>query len=138
MSKGSWELLDLYPGAHIRVKCDFYYHHGIYIGNDEVVQFGRGFEVYKNPSEIKVLRSSIEDFCGDATFVEVYKFSKQELKEKRPDSLIVESAIACVGEGGYNILHNNCEHFANKCVFGVNKSSQIDEIYENVSKMLKL
>ena len=135
---GTWELIDLYPGAHIRVKCGSYYHHGIYIGDGEVVQFGLPDEVYSNPKEVKVLRSTLAEFCGSAVFIEVYKFTKKELKEKRSDEVIIQTALSCVGDGGYNLLHNNCEHFANKCIFGVNKSSQIDEVYANVAKMLKL
>ena len=138
MKTGTWELIDLYPGAHIRVKCDSYYHHGIYIGNGEVVQFGLPFEVYSDPKEVRVLRSSLAEFCGKALFIEVYKFSKKELKEKKPDDVIIETALSCVGQGGYSILRNNCEHFANRCVFGVTKSAQIDEIYANVAKMLNL
>ena len=33
-----------------------------------------------------------------------------------------------LGEGGYNILHNNCEHFVNECVFGIKKSEQEEEV----------
>ena len=138
MKVGKWELTDLYPGAHIRVSCSGYYHHGIYIGDGEVVQFGLPTDVYVDPKEIKVMRSPLADFCGKALFIEVYKYSKKELKEKKSDEEIIKTALSCVGEGGYNILQNNCEHFTNRCIFGFNKSEQIDEIYRQVSNMLKL
>lgn len=138
MKTGTWEITDLYPGAHIRIKCQPHYHHGIYIGNDEVIQFGLPYAMYSNLEEVKVLRSPLSEFCDNPSLIEVYQFTEEELKEKRDDLKIIEEAISHVGEGGYSILRNNCEHFANKCVFGVNRSSQIDEVYANVAKMLKL
>ena len=138
MSNGTWEITPLYPGAHIRVKCDQYFHHGIYIGNNEVVQFGLPYEVYSDPKQVRVLRSPLTDFCEDITTIEVYQFTIEELNEKKPDEKIIEEALSHVGEGGYSIIRNNCEHFANKCVFGVCKSNQIDEVYANVAKMLNL
>ena len=138
MKNGSWELIDLYPGAHIRVKTGSFYHHGIFIGNGEVVQFGLPLDVYRDPSEIRILRSPIQDFCpSETSFIEVYRFSKKELKQKQSDEEIVRTALAHVGEGGYNIFTNNCEHFANFCVFGKKVSAQIDDVCRNVSEMLK-
>ena len=137
MNNGNWELVDLYPGAHIRVKCGNYYHHGIYIGNGEVVQFGLPVETHEL-KDIRVLRSPLTDFSEDFSIIEVYRFTEEELMEKKTDDIIIQNALLHVGEGGYSILKNNCEHFANKCIFGVTKSSQIDEVYANVAKWLKL
>ncbi|MBQ9467602.1 MAG: lecithin retinol acyltransferase family protein [Clostridia bacterium] len=138
MSNGSWELTDLYPGAHIRVRTGSFYHHGIYIGGGEVVQFGLPRDIYGDPSEIRILRSPVKDFCpDDSSFIEVYRFSRKELKQKQSDAQIVAAALAHVGEGGYSVLRNNCEHFANFCVFGRKTSAQIDDVCKNVSEMLK-
>ena len=126
MKTGEWKLIDLYPGAHIRVKIKNYYHHGIYIGNGRVVQFGHPFNVEQDPKDVKVIESLIEDFVGPADFIEVYQYSKKELKQKNKDEDIIKIALACIGEGGYNILTNNCEHFANRCVFNKSISKQID------------
>ena len=136
MNKSHWQLVDLYPGAHIRVQTPNYYHHGIYIGNDEVVQFGLPNGAYSDWSEIKVLRSTIADFCGGENFIEVYVYDRKERKRKKSDEQIVNIALSKVGEGGYHLLYNNCEHFANFCVFGEASSGQIDEIYSNVQKLL--
>ena len=35
-----WKLVDPNPGDHIRIACSNYYHHGIYIGDEQVVEFG--------------------------------------------------------------------------------------------------
>jgi len=135
--KSGWKLTDLYPGAQIRVKMDNFYHHGIYIGNDEVVQFGLPDNVYQKPQDVKVVLTPLSEFCGKATFIEVRTFSITEKLKKFKDADIVNNALSHVGEGGYNILKNNCEHFANLCVFGKKESSQIDDVYDKVSKMLE-
>ena len=137
MKTGEWKLVDLYPGAHIRVKISNFYHHGIYIGNGEVVQFGYPNNISEDPKDVKVVRSPINEFVGTANFIEVYCYSKSELKKKRKDEDIIKEALSHIGEGGYSILKNNCEHFANRCVFGNGSSSQIDEVYANVDKLLK-
>ena len=136
MKKSHWQLADLYAGAHIRVPVGNIHHHGIYIGNGEVVQFGLPMDMYRAANEVKVLRSPIEDFSGGATFVEVYVYDRKEKKQKRKDEQIVEFALSKVGEGGYDLIRNNCEHFANLCVFGVAKSEQIDSVAANVAKLL--
>ena len=136
MKKSGWQMLELYPGAHIRVQVKNVYHHGIYVGNDEVVQFGLPYDMYNDPKDVKVLRSPLKDFCADDAFIEVYCYSRKELRRKNSDEEIVRIALSKVGEGNYNILKNNCEHFANFCVFGDSMSKQIDDIYENVEKML--
>ena len=137
MKTGEWKLVDLYPGAHIRVKISNFYHHGIYIGNGEVVQFGYPNNISADPKDVKVVRSPIAEFVGTGNFIEVYVYSKSELKQKRKDEDIIKEALSHLGEGGYSILKNNCEHFANRCVFGNGSSSQIDDVYANVEKLLK-
>ena len=47
----------------------------------------------------------------------------------KPDE-IVENARSRIGEGGYHILYNNCEHFVNQCAFGEKVSSQVDGLRE--------
>lgn len=134
--KQSWQMTEPHKGAHIRVRMSDFYHHGIYIGDDEVVQFGLPSDVYSDASKIRVMRSPLKDFCGTASFFEVYCYSKKEKKLKRADDDIVKTALSKVGEGNYNIINNNCEHFASFCVFGKSSSPQIDQIYSDVAKFL--
>ena len=138
MKQGKWELVDLYPGCHIRIKVNNYYHHGIYVGGGEVIQFGLPFDPLKNGEygNIKVIKSPLKDFSMGNNFIEVYVYSKAEQKKKQKDEDIIKEAYRLLGSGGYNILTNNCEHFANWCCFREKKSSQIDEVYQNVKNML--
>ena len=129
-----WQLIDPYPGSHIRTKMGEIYHHGIYIGNDEVVQFGMPSEFMQDHKKIKVLRSNMKDFL--VGFLEVRVYTKKELKEKRSDEEIVRIALLRVGEGNYNLLKNNCEHFAYECTFGVKKSDQVDSLIKDIQEAL--
>lgn len=131
-----WELVDLYPGCHIRCKMNNFYHHAIYIGNNEVVQFGTPNNVFMDPKDVYVLRSPLSDFTK-SNFIEVRVYDRKELKKKRKDEDIIKFALSKVGEGNYNILHNNCEHFANECVFGEKISLQVDKVNKDVLKILK-
>lgn len=133
MSK--WEMKEPYIGAHIRVQIQSIYHHGIYIGNDEVIQFGLLNDMLKPKEEVKVLVSSIEEFLQGG-FLEVRVFDRKERKIKNDDLKIVEIAKSKLGEDGYDIVHNNCEHFANFCIFNKKESKQIDDIRSEIRKKL--
>ena len=130
-----WKMIEPIPGDHIRVESNGYYHHGIYIGCEEVVQFGLPFDMYQDHSLIKVIKSPIEDFLKGG-FLEVRQYTKKELKSKHKNELIIEIALSKLGEGDYNLLYNNCEHFANFCVFGIKESKQIDNIHDKIKNLL--
>ena len=133
MSK--WEMKDPYLGAHIRVQIQNIYHHGIYIGNDEVIQFGLPIDMIRPKEEVRVLKSSIEEFLQGG-FLEVRVYDRKERKLKNDDQKIIEIAKSKLGEDGYDIVHNNCEHFANFCVFNKKESQQVDSIREEIRKKL--
>lgn len=124
------------PGDHIRVKCHQIYHHGIYIGNDEVIAFGHTFSLLEDHNSIEVIKTTMNDFLQGG-FVEVRIYQKKELKKIRKPDEIIAIAKSKIGERGYNILHNNCEHFANYCVFGEKISMQTDLIHQQIKSILK-
>uniref|UniRef100_A0A183CDX2 LRAT domain-containing protein n=1 Tax=Globodera pallida TaxID=36090 RepID=A0A183CDX2_GLOPA len=41
-----------------------------------------------------------------------------------PPSIIIERALTKLGTGGYNIIRNNCEHFAKWCRYALRESDQ--------------
>ena len=57
-----------------------------------------------------------------------------EVKEynevKRSPSEVVNYAFMQIGtrSGTYNLVSNNCEHFASECVLGVKKSEQVEDV----------
>ena len=131
-----WKMIEPIPGDHIRVESNGYYHHGIYIGNNEVIQFGLPFDMFKDHKDIKIIKSPIEDFLHGG-FLEVRVYAKKELKLKKSNDEIIQTAYSMLGKGDYNLLHNNCEHFANFCVFGVAISSQVDNVHKQIKDLLK-
>lgn len=129
------ELIEPYKGAHIRTKIGDIYHHAIYMGDDEVVQFGLPSDMFVKAKDVRVIRSPIKDFL--VGFLEVRVYNKMELKKKRSNDEIVKIALSRVGEGNYSLLKNNCEHFCNECVFGEKISGQVEGAIKDVRAMLK-
>lgn len=113
-------------GDHIRVNRGLYYHHGIYVTDDVIIQFGSTSQEL-NPELAKVMETNLDGFLKGG-FLEVREYTEEEQKGKRTPTEIVNYAFMQIGRGGYNLLTNNCEHFANECVFGKNKSEQVDKI----------
>ena len=88
-----------------------------------------------NPETARVLYSSLDDFLKGG-IIEVREYTNEEKNKKRNPKEIIDAAIKCIGEGGYNLISNNCEHFANKCVFGEAKSEQVDAVKELFRRIL--
>ncbi len=124
-----WKLKDPVAGDMIRVKVGTIYHVGIYVSDDEVIQFGLApsQRLALKDSEIEVLASDIDQFlCGG--FLEVAQFDWFESRKNRKPQQVVEYARSKIGTRGYNILYNNCEHFANECISGTHASAQADDV----------
>lgn len=124
-------------GDIIRTKVKFYYHYGIFIDQDDIIQFGLRDNSGVNPETISVISTDIKTFCSDKNFQTAKLSFKEKLKRKSVKKT-VQTAKKSLGEKGYNILHNNCEHFVNKCVFGVAKSNFLDDVRKQIKEKLKL
>jgi len=124
-----WLLKEPRPSDMVRVKLGDIYHYGIYVSDDEVIQFGPApsQRLTLKDSEIEVIASDIDAFLVGG-FLEVGELERKEKKKSRGEKKIIEYARAKLGMRGYNILYNNCEHFANECVFGVASCSQADDV----------
>ena len=129
-----WELNEIQIGDAVRVNMGAYYHYGICTAEDRIVQFGLP-QINLNPDEVKVCTTDIATFlCGK--FAEVMVLDKKEQKTANNKTTIIEKAENAIGETGYNILHNNCEHFVNRCVFNNNKSLQVEDIEQQMFELL--
>lgn len=124
-----WEYIKPKRGDHIRVKrLGVYSHHGIYVSDDEVIHFtGTDNDSVLDWSKCEVISTDISKFLrgGD---VEVRIYNKDELDDLYPVEHIVNYARACIGDKGYNLAFNNCEHFANVCTLGRFRSSQVERV----------
>lgn len=124
-----WKPLECKAGDMIRIPIGQFYHIGIFVSEDEVIQFGLPpvRENLTNVEDVEVLATDIDVFsCGKIVEVAQLDF-KEKLKRFKPKKT-VEIARSRIGEKGYNIIHNNCEHFAYECVFGVKYCSQEDAL----------
>ncbi|MEL6930841.1 MAG: lecithin retinol acyltransferase family protein [Cyanobacteria bacterium J06600_6] len=114
-----------------------YKHYGIDCGDGTVIH-------YRKPSEI-VEQTSFATFSrGNPTYIAEYSPGFGYI----PDA-VVERAKSRLGEHDYNLLTNNCEHFAVWCKTGISDSKQIrnylpaittldiSKLYEPIKQALK-
>lgn len=95
-------------------------HYGIYDGEEGVYHF-----TGDKPKDATVCFTSLDDFKnGGTAFIENILCKKYD-----PDE-IIRRAQSKVGTnfGGYNLIKNNCEHFAYWCATGVRRSSQTTDV----------
>ncbi|WP_115009686.1 lecithin retinol acyltransferase family protein [Synechococcus sp. N5] len=93
-------------------------HHGIDLGDGTVAHYLEGREI---------LRSPLEEFS-----------QRQPLRvishvEASPVGVTLRRAMGRLGEQDYNLLFNNCEHFATWCKTGRHRSSQVNSVLERAS-----
>ena len=116
-------------GDHIRVPRlgGLYYHHGIDVGNGWVIHFS-GEPLH--PGNAVVCEVSLEEFLGGAAADIV------EHAEALPPEETVRLARSRLGETGYHLLFNNCEHFATWCKTGKAYSRQVHRTAKRVVQMV--
>ncbi|MBR4017346.1 MAG: lecithin retinol acyltransferase family protein [Oscillospiraceae bacterium] len=122
-------------GDIIRTKVQFYHHYGIFVSEEEVIQFGLPDDPLRAAEQIKVLSTDVMTFLQGGE-LEVAQPEGAERKTVRSPEQIVTLARQRLGEGGYDILHNNCEHFVNDCAFGEHTSSFLQDVREKLRKKL--
>lgn len=112
-----------------------YQHHGIDCGDGTVIHYRKGTE--------KIERNPIE-YLADGRQVYIKKYPVRYIADST-----IQRAESRLGERKYNLLFNNCEHFATWCVTGVSYSQQIvnfipiikhlqiDEFYQPIQQAIK-
>jgi hypothetical protein len=87
-------------------------HHGIDLGDGSVAHYLEGRQI---------LRSPLDDFSrGQAVSVVSYS------EPCSPVGVTLRRAMGRLGEQNYNLLFNNCEHFAHWCKTGRHRSAQVE------------
>ncbi len=130
-----WTQSEPHFGDIVRVKVNFYHHYGIFIDENRIVQFGGPDNTGIDPEQIEVIVTDVYAFLNGGD-LETAILERDEKKSRRTPKQAVEIALSRVGERGYNILHNNCEHFVNECVFGTAKSDFLENARINLRKKL--
>ena len=122
-------------GDIVRTQLRFYHHYGLYISDDRVIQFGLPDNTGIPNDQICVIATDIYTFLNGGS-LEVGVPDRSERKKMRPSQEAVALAVSRLGETGYDILHNNCEHFVNECVFGEHRCSFLDKAREQLRAKL--
>ena len=124
-----WQYILPKRGDHIRVqRLGLYSHHGIYVSDDEVIHFtGTDDDSILDWSKCEVISTDLAQFLRGGT-VEVKIYTDDEFNDLYPVEDIVNYARACLGDKGYNLIFNNCEHFANVCTLGRFRSRQVERV----------
>ena len=129
-----WYFIAPKPSDHIRVNRGLFYHHGIYIAESEVIHFSSEDDDDILGTSNFVIKTTLDDFLRDGE-VEVKVYTQRELPDLFPVKEIMNYARASLGVSGYNLVFNNCEHFANTCTLGVHHSQQVDNIIGDSKNM---
>lgn len=126
-----WYPAQAKKGDMIRVHLGGICHYGIFVSEEEVIQFGLPpLPKYRaDGAEITVCATDIDVFsCGQT--VEVAKPELKERLKKHSAEKTVKLARSRLGEGGYHLLHNNCEHFVYECAYGISLCTQENDARE--------
>jgi hypothetical protein len=108
-------------GAHLVTPRLGFAHHGIYVGDGKVVHYGSAFGHHLLGGPVEVV--SLADFAlGHAVWVRSHGPHTFDSAE------IVRRACSRVGENGYHVLRNNCEHFCEWCLHGEHRSYQVERL----------
>jgi hypothetical protein len=113
----------------------FYYHYGLFEDEEHIIQFGLPDNQGTNPEDIAVITTDMQTFLAGG-MLETAQLSFAEKRKRRSPQESVAYAHSRLGTTGYNILHNNCEHFVNECVFGQHQSTFVDEVRSEVRRKL--
>jgi hypothetical protein len=89
-------------------------HHGIDLGDGTVAHYLEGRAI---------LRSPLEEFSRSQP-ITVVAYPEEEVSAP---GVTVRRAMGRLGEQNYNLLFNNCEHFAHWCKTGRHRSSQVED-----------
>ncbi|WP_437891327.1 lecithin retinol acyltransferase family protein [Phytobacter sp. V91] len=114
-------------GDHLSSSRTGYTHHGIYVGYGKVVHYSG---LADGLSKGNICETTLEDFTQGKETVTVIKHDVSD-RLFSPEE-IVERARTRIGENNYNLVFNNCEHFATWCVTGKHRSAQVQAVSSSV------
>ena len=99
---------------HLRVprQHGLFLHHGIDLGDGSVAHYLEGREILRSPL---------------AEFSRGQEVSVVSHDQASPAGVTLRRAMSRIGEQNYNLLFNNCEHFANWCKTGRHRSGQVED-----------
>jgi len=126
ITKGSAKK-NIQPGDTLYINRGLYKHYGVYVGDGKVIHFSplTGAEI--NAENAVIHETTLENFLKGGTLA-VDKKAKAKFSRQK----IVERARSQIGSKKYNLVFNNCEHFARWCKTGVYESGQVNSAIDIV------
>ena len=100
-----WEPVECKAGDMVRIRLGGLYHYGIFVSENEVIQFGLPptAENRAAEGEVKVIATDVDTFaCG--CIIETACLDRSEQKRRLKNDETVRRARARIGETGYNII----------------------------------
>lgn len=116
-------------GDHIKVKLDSFYHHGIFVSDNEVIHFCSDGKFSILSKNLEIQSTSIEIFAQGKK-IHVVDYTNRFIPEKT-----VEIARQSIGNSDYDLSYNNCEHFVTRCITGTKQSKTIEKLFVSVLKV---
>lgn len=138
--KRVFSISELGRGDHITFHRRLYWHHAIveYIdrknGKIGVIHYNKTPERFtqdicnspKKGGKASVLKETFE-FKKEPVYLMIHIHGRCFDPET-----VVLIAQKSEGDGGYNLVYNNCEHFAMRCKTGVSSSYQVDKVMDHL------
>lgn len=135
-------------GDIVGVSRGAYEHYGIYVGGGKIIHYAGKENDFTGA--ISIHEVSINEFIKNSKGYFVISFSgRYPVKMQSRTMFIANSAVGCyncdrynicspeetveraysrLGEAKYNLISNNCEHFAMWCKTGISESIQVKQI----------
>lgn len=114
------DLSTLRPADHLYVWRPGYTHHGLYLGNGQVIHYA-DFVVKVNRLDEFRKRNFLDPTAvldPSLPLCQVRRFSDIESPKYYSDDEIIHRAFSRLGETEYDLITNNCEHFVRWCRSG--------------------
>ena len=106
-------------GDHLAIQRLGYSHHGLYVGNGQVIHYQGSFANDDQTGQIGL--SMLDDFHRGQPLQVVSHSSRPFSPEE-----CVARAFSRLGEQDYHLLFNNCEHFVLWCIEDRHSSPQVN------------
>lgn len=103
-------------GDHIYINCGAYTHHGIDCGDGTAIHY------IGETLQGVISRTSIDSFTSEKQLF-VRQYDIHDLSD-----IVIKRAESRLGEDKYDLIFNNCEHFAAWCKTGTHISEQVNRV----------
>jgi len=114
-------------GAHIETPRRWYTHHGIYVGEGQVVHYqGLSSSLRRGP----IAKVSLAEFAQGHPVR-----ASDEADVAYSGIEVAARACSRLGEDAYDVLRNNCEHFCSWCLIGAARSPQVERLLSSSRAM---